>query len=470
MLHTRARHSNRKTRGSLCSDILYSEQPERFSRDLSCEEAGENTMPKHASEVARPDDDRPKKIKFGLITDVQYAPHPMGYSYSGIPRYYREALSGLEFASEVFEEEECQFAINLGDLIDGKCGWIGSSSDPGSTAAIGDDIDANCDLDKRGALRHEKEMDDPLSHALAAMSKFTKKWYNICGNHELYCMSRDDMARRLGIPMFADEHCEGGEGEEGETLGDSTDVLVGNGCGVVELNGVNGNSSGSIDRSDGRNTPNEDLVGYSSVLVPSSPYKLIFLDNYDETILGRKEGSLKRAEAVKYLTENNAHNYNAGDINSPEGLRGSKRRFVAFNGGLGSKQLNWLKNELESCAASNTKAIIFSHQPVHPKTTPPICLPYNYSKLLSMLQSYASVVSLTVSGHCHANGYYRDEQRNIHYLALASQLESVPPQKTFAIVEASGCGEISIKGFGDIGDRKLNVEEVGKRTKRRRRK
>ena len=59
----------------------------------------------------------PPLFKFGLIADVQHAPIPDGASFSGEPRYYRHALSVCESASKHFQNAECDFAINLGDII-----------------------------------------------------------------------------------------------------------------------------------------------------------------------------------------------------------------------------------------------------------------------------------------------------------------------------------------------------------------
>lgn len=72
-------------------------------------------------------------------------------------------------------------------------------------------------------------------------------------------------------------------------------------------------------------------------------YKFIFLDSYDETVLGRT-GS-KKAAAEVYLNKN--PNYLKGEINSPVGMLDDEVRFVAFNGGYGEAQMEWLKGELE---------------------------------------------------------------------------------------------------------------------------
>ena len=52
-------------------------------------------------------------LKFGVFTDVQYADCP-----PSIGRYYREALSKMDTCLHFFNEQNVDFVINLGDIID----------------------------------------------------------------------------------------------------------------------------------------------------------------------------------------------------------------------------------------------------------------------------------------------------------------------------------------------------------------
>lgn len=71
-------------------------------------------MPKSSTTLPAP------ILKFGVITDIQHAPIPDGKSFSGSPRFYSNALTSTSTISSIFEKEECEFALNLGDIIDGK--------------------------------------------------------------------------------------------------------------------------------------------------------------------------------------------------------------------------------------------------------------------------------------------------------------------------------------------------------------
>ena len=54
------------------------------------------------------------------------------------------------------------------------------------------------------------------------------------------------------------------------------------------------------------------------------------------------------------------------DKNSPAGLEGPARRFVRFNGGVSDAQLSWLKQTLAEAAASEQRALVCCHLPLHP--------------------------------------------------------------------------------------------------------
>ena len=53
----------------------------------------------------------------------------------------------------------------------------------------------------------------------------------------------------------------------------------------------------------------------------------------------------------------NANNVNA-DKNSPTGLEGVERRWVAFNGGLGKEQLDWFHRTMNEARSQGLKVII----------------------------------------------------------------------------------------------------------------
>ena len=48
-----------------------------------------------------------------------YADLGQGFSHGGVPRYYRDALQGLRRAVQAWQEQNVDFAMHLGDIIDG---------------------------------------------------------------------------------------------------------------------------------------------------------------------------------------------------------------------------------------------------------------------------------------------------------------------------------------------------------------
>jgi alkaline phosphatase len=71
---------------------------------------GVSTMTGRVANAA--EDDRPA-VRFGLITDLHYADKPPAGT-----RHYRETRAKLAEAAELFGEEQPEFIVELGDLID----------------------------------------------------------------------------------------------------------------------------------------------------------------------------------------------------------------------------------------------------------------------------------------------------------------------------------------------------------------
>ena len=169
------------------------------------------------------------------------------------------------------------------------------------------------------------------------------------------------------------------------------------------------------------------------------------------------EHSQKRKQAIEILKRENGKNYNEGNENSPEGLEGLQKRFVAFNGAVGQLQLDWLQDQLEETRQLNNsnnnnncdqKVIIISHQPIHPQSSNPVCLIWNYDEVLEILQHYSDVVVASFSGHAHKGGYVRDEDSGIHFRVIEAVLESKPPLKTFGILDIHQ-DYLQLRGYGD---------------------
>ena len=217
------------------------------------------------------------------------------------------------------------------------------------------------------------------------------------GNHELYNVGRFEMSNLLNIP-FVKEPC----GSE---------------------------------------------VGYYSFV--KKQIRFIVIDSYDITLAQRCPDTSKYKKAHEILLKNN-HNYakDEASLNSPEGMIGVAKRFVAFNGAVDTIQLEWLKKTLDTAKLNGEKAIILSHQPIHPKSTSPITLIWNYSDVLDILRQYPCTVIGSFSGHAHRGGYHRDSKSGIHFRVVEAALESPAPIETFGIIDVHE-DRLELRGYGE---------------------
>ena len=358
---------------------------------------------------------------FGVLTDIQYAPIPDGHSYGGNARYYRHAREAAGYAARHFQEERAQCVLNLGDIIDGKCAdverWGGTT-----VAAVvvaeggGGEKKDGGGGGGGGGVGHEA-IDDVLE---ALGSYRAGPILHTYGNHELYNLSRLDLAKKLSIPF---------------TL-EPTNDLVGYYDHVLHEP-----RHWRPRRRDGTDDDDDDDSDH--------PWKLRFVvvDSFDICLLDRcPETSPKRRAAHEIMMANNP-NYPEQE-NSPEGLVGLSRRFVAFNGGIDEPQLEWLARSMEDARANGERVILCSHQPIHPDSSFPTCLVWNYEDVLSIVRKYADVVIASFSGHAHKGGYVRDEVSGVHFRTFEAMLESPSPVRTYAIVDMYSDSFV-VRGSGD---------------------
>lgn len=184
----------------------------------------------------------------------------------------------------------------------------------------------------------------------------------------------------------------------------------------------------------------EEDVGYYTIML-NQDWRLIVMDTYDISLFHSKKKHL----ADEILTKHNP-NYPEKE-NSPEGLKGKSRRFVAFGGGVDEPQIQWLTNLLQQSRANKQKVLLMSHQPLHPNSSPPVCLVWNYPQILELLEEYSDVVAMHLSGHAHMGGYFRSE-KGIHYRVMEAVLESPPPISTFGILNITQ-SNLHLQGYGD---------------------
>jgi len=240
-----------------------------------------------------------------------------------------------------------------------------------------------------------------------------KTGFSLAGNHELYNLSRKDLCKKLKIAF------------------------------TLEATG--------------------DLVGYFSHQIHSQTYaetketdksmtcvqkklRFLVLDSYDICVLDRcPKESHKYRQAHDILSANN-HNYPHNE-NSPDGLEGLSKRFVAFGGGIDIPQLEWFEKSLQSAKENGERVIVVSHQPIHPGSSWPTCLMWNYLEVLSIMRRNKEVIIASFSGHAHKGGYVRYDS-GIHFRTLEAVLESPDPIRTYGICDLWD-DKLVIRGSGD---------------------
>lgn len=341
---------------------------------------------------------KPPLLKIGVIADIQYAPIPDGHSYNGKPRYYRHSLVAARHAAHHFKRENVDLVVNLGDIIDGKCQAVEEHWKRESTNGADEQLH---DMMMHLNLLERYQQGDPghcaVDDVMEALSVYEGRILHTYGNHELYNLSREDIGEKLKIPFVRED------------------------CG--------------------------DLVGYYAHDTPCGSVKFVILDSYDIAMMQRcPQKSIKRKKAEQILQENNPNFPHLE--NSPEGLRGIQKRFVAFNGGLDEPQLAWLRNTLKEARRQRQKVIVLSHQPIMPETSNHVCLMWNYDQVLDILREYKDTVAASLSGHAHTCGYVRDAESGIHFRVFSAALESKDPIKTYGFLHVYD-NRLEIHGEGD---------------------
>ena len=347
------------------------------------------------------DNDDEPLVTFGVLADIQHAPIPDGFSYGGRPRYYRHALAAASHAAKYFEEEQVHLVLNLGDIIDGKCQEIERWCKEEIAAATSAEGKRNMGDQKTNDRNNDgssKPGHDALESVLSALSVYTGPILHTYGNHELYNLSREDIEHKMGIPFVREP------------------------CG--------------------------DLVGYYSYVSDQYPkLRFIVIDSYDISIMQRCPTTSTKFQKAKHILSQNNPNYPTLE-NSPEGLDGIEKRYVAFNGAVDEPQKEWLRQKLEKAKEDEEKVIVLSHQPIIPKSSGDVCLIWNYEDILDILRDYKCIIAACFAGHAHKGGYVRDEESGIHFRVFEAVLESKDPIKTFACVSYHH-NRIDVRGFGD---------------------
>ncbi|XP_077482548.1 manganese-dependent ADP-ribose/CDP-alcohol diphosphatase [Stigmatopora argus] len=284
---------------------------------------------------------------------------------------------------------------SLGLLRQAQESWSHSATCPTFIVQMGDIID--------GFNKSHGNSCQALERVLEEFSLSAIEVHHVWGNHEFYNFSRSDLFRsKLNSSLLADTH-------------------------------LGGTRAGG------------DIYAYS--FTPYPGFTFVVLDAYDVSLLGVSKDSLQYHSALDVIKQHNTHE----NLNTPPGLFDDlKQRFTKFNGGFSKPQLDWLDSVLSSADKNDEKVTIMSHLPVHPFSTTPMSLAWNFDELLSTIQSHNSVVCF-LAGHDHDGGYCLDKSTGVHHLTLKAVIETPPDSNAFGTVSVYK-DRMVLKGIGRISD------------------
>lgn len=274
-----------------------------------------------------------------------------------------------------------------------------------------------------------------------------KKTVFLVGNHELYNWSRQQLCQGIawskGILRF------GADANESDDHHDMT---------------TPSSVSPPTHLSDGAPEDTRPPLWHS--FVPCAGWRVIVLDSYHHSIYSRGRGAgvppfnyeLDQAALAQVAK----HNPGIGEFARLHpgsnilcdyfaGLTpGPNMRWVPYNGGVGDKQLQWLRQTLQRSATLKERVVVMTHALVHPDTSKGHkTLLWDYDRLLDVLRSpVASSVQLVVSGHQHEGGFTTDPESGIQFVVLESPLNSPPDLPgPFVVFEQKDMQSLELRGF-----------------------
>jgi manganese-dependent ADP-ribose/CDP-alcohol diphosphatase len=349
----------------------------------------------------------------GVISDIQYCAQEncMNYIKTEV-RYYRDACNTAVKAMQDFADSSehgaprVQRIMHLGDLIDGINAKRGTSQSALDECLTRLPAPTTARTDEEGIATKTDGAAVSSDIAFPQMSM-----YHLIGNHELVNFLRRVWADRLGMGELSRRSVAEVEqrGSIEEVKHEFEEPLM---FPEVASSSSAGSSTSSSSASASSGFVNSDPLYYDFTL--SALYRFVMLDAYDVAMNGRDPGDPKVAQAEAVLRKHNLSN-SSGDFLTPHGTTHHTRRFVAFNGGFGERQMKWLVRVLEDAKEKRQYVILCSHAPFHLASTTAQTLAWNHHELLQIIARYPQIVAC-LHGHDHEGGHHTDEHGVHHHI------------------------------------------------------
>lgn len=121
----------------------------------------------------------------------------------------------------------------------------------------------------------------------------------------------------------------------------------------------------------------------------------------------------------------------------------------AWNGAIGSQQMQWIKRKLKESSKNKERVILFCHFPVYPENSHNL---WNAAALNKLLAGYSCVVAY-INGHNHAGNYGLKD--HVHYITLKGMVDTT--ENAYSIFEVYE-DVLQLKGEGRQGDRRFTIQ------------
>ncbi|XP_069110263.1 manganese-dependent ADP-ribose/CDP-alcohol diphosphatase-like [Argopecten irradians] len=138
--------------------------------------------------------------------------------------------------------------------------------------------------------------------------------------------------------------------------------------------------------------------------------KVVVLNCYEISMLGLPEDSAEYKQAEAMIKGNNSNE----NLNSPDGLRGTCRRFVKLNGALSASQLKWLTEHLREAESAKVNVIIVGHCPIYKQSANSMDLLLNCTDAMTVVTEFGECVVCYLAGHDHEGGSSVDSSGILH--------------------------------------------------------
>jgi predicted phosphodiesterase len=186
---------------------------------------------------------------------------------------------------------------------------------------------------------------------------------------------------------------------------------------------VSGNHDYAINPEYFNEVPNQLNLKNNYYTLEHKNWLFIFLDGNDITLQSNNNKTVEEAKnLLSELTRTNQPNNKE------------------WNGGIGKKQISWLKKQLNNAENKSLNVALFCHYPLLPLEAHAL---WNSTEVLSVLNKYACV-KVWINGHNHAGGYAL--QNGVHFITLNGMVDT-ETENAYAVLSISE-KEIKIVGAG----------------------